>query len=287
MLIKPRPWGYKVSFRVKTQQQRKTLLLLKLISHYSHIGKPQWVCWWEPSYCIPECFSSLSRVWCLSLGVGGVLLWCMWECLFSFLFSCMSLALWALRRQTYKSIMLMRKEYTKWGITSMVKTWNNKVFVLNSLKPRGMKRCVKQLWSQVTEKKGKLLKWIESSMEAQRGKANNPFLVALHNALGQGTSERKRATVLVEQKYEAKNTQKVRLKSTESQKERNWQSVYGLRESYTQTENGPEARSAHSCPQTEWSSNRAFRLQHKDVANVRILSTHWSAEQSPLKTHWP
>lgn len=29
--------------------------------------------------------------------------------------------------------------------------------------------------------------------------ANNPFLVALHNASGQRTSERKRATVLVQQ----------------------------------------------------------------------------------------
>lgn len=40
----------------------------------------------------------------------------------------------------------------------------------------------------------------------------------------------------------------------------------------------------HTAAQTEWSSNRAFRLRHKDVANVRVLSTHWSAERSPLKT---
>ncbi len=36
-------------------------------------------------------------------------------------------------------------------------------------------------------------------MEAETGMANNPFLVALHNASGQRMSERKRATVLVEQ----------------------------------------------------------------------------------------
>lgn len=41
-----------------------------------------------------------------------------------------------------------------------------------------------QLWQQVTGKKGKLLKWMEGSMEARTGMANNPFLVALHNARG-------------------------------------------------------------------------------------------------------
>lgn len=39
-------------------------------------------------------------------------------------------------------------------------------------------------------------------MEAQTSMANNPFLVALHNALGQRTRERKRARVLVDQKDE-------------------------------------------------------------------------------------
>lgn len=61
-----------------------------------------------------------------------------------------------------------------------------------------------KLWLQVTEKKGKLLKWIEGSMEAETGMANNPFLVALHNALSQKTRERKRTTVLVEQKNKYK-----------------------------------------------------------------------------------
>lgn len=46
----------------------------------------------------------------------------------------------------------------------------------------------------------------------------------------------------------------------------------------TQMENGPVARSAHSCPLAERGSNRAFCMQHKDVANVCASSTHWSAE---------
>lgn len=41
-------------------------------------------------------------------------------------------------------------------------------------------------------------------MEAETGMANNPFLVALHNALSQKTRERKRTTVLVEQKNKYK-----------------------------------------------------------------------------------
>ena len=99
----------------------------------------------------------------------------------------------------------MRKEYTKWGITADTKKVKNQIkFVFNSLKPSGMSFSVcakqQQLWQQVTEKKGKLLKWIEGSMEAQTSMANNPFLVALHNALGQRTRERKRARVVAEQK---------------------------------------------------------------------------------------
>lgn len=42
----------------------------------------------------------------------------------------------------------------------------------------------------------------------------------------------------------------------------------------THMENGPVACSAHSCPLAEWGSNRAFCLQHKDVANVSVSSTH-------------
>lgn len=120
-------------------------------------------------------------------------------------------------------------------------------------------------------------------MEAQTGMANNPFLVALHNARGQRTRERKRATVLVKEnkKMTTKCGQRVRLKDRESSKERYRQRVksdqmYVWKEGEfsTQTEKGPVACSAHSCPLAEWGSNRAFCLQHKDVANVCVSSTH-------------
>lgn len=51
-------------------------------------------------------------------------------------------------------------------------------------------------------------------------------------------------------------------------------SVWNEGELNTQMENGPVACSAHSCPLAEWGSNRAFCLQHKDVANVCVSSTH-------------
>lgn len=65
-------------------------------------------------------------------------------------------------------------------------------------------------------------------------------------------------------------------KEEHKETDRGWKSVRNEGESNTQTENGPGACSAHSCPLVEWGSNRAFIcLQHKDSANVHKLKlTH-------------
>lgn len=145
-----------------------------------------WSC--KYSYCIPECFSSPSRVWCLSWGVGGVLLWCMWECLFSFQLQVFgSVGVETPDLQIYhvneEGIYKMKNNSIETN-TDNLKTpfsltaWSQVLWVLVCLLQQ------QQLWQQVTGKKGKLLKWMEGSMEAQTGMANNPFLVALHNAWG-------------------------------------------------------------------------------------------------------
>lgn len=190
--------------RVKKQHQSQLLLFcfnfiwsFTITTQKHHSG----MCSCKHSYCIPECFSSLSRVWCLSWGVGGVLLWFMWECLFSFqlqvfgsvgvetpdlqIYHVNEEGIYKMRNSTEANTLIV------WNRKFFV-PWRRVVWVLACLEQQ-------QLWQQVTGKKGKLLKWMEGSMEAQTGMANNPFLAALHNARSQRTRERRRATVLAKE----------------------------------------------------------------------------------------
>lgn len=158
---------------------------LDMIIHYHHVEAPQRDVFMQTIlfYFIPECFSSLSRVCCLSWGVGGVLLWCMWECLFSF------------QLQFFGSVGVETADLQIYhvneeGIYKMrnrtLITWDERFSLIARCQVVWVLPCLQsqQLWQRVKGKKGKLLKWIEGSMEPETGMANNPFLVALHNALG-------------------------------------------------------------------------------------------------------
>lgn len=72
----------------------------------------------------------------------------------------------------------MKKKYTKW-IATLKLTLKPKFATFFGCLKQALwaSECLpqQQLWQQVTGKKGKLLKWMEGSMEAQTGMANNPF----------------------------------------------------------------------------------------------------------------
>lgn len=106
----------------------------------------------------------------------------------------------------------------------------------------------------------------------------------MHNALRpetkgekeRGARKRKRdATTVKDTKYILTNEQQVRLKyrggQTETAKAAACASVSGPGHSCTHRHRKDKCLAQHtarSCPLTEWGSNRAFCLGHKDAANV-------------------